>query len=133
MLGKTQALMAEQVQGIYDGLTETFNLPVFEDEIAEDEEKKMADGYHCFVYETSNMKNSNDRKSLTQSVHVYYYSENLDDIDVRTIDIIRSLAGVKGLIFERTTKQRLQKKDTDRFIDRVILIYSRRIIVGCEI
>lgn len=132
-MSKTKALMREQIKGIHDALKDTFNLPVYEDEIAEDEESEMTDGYHCFVYETSGMKNGNDMKSITQAVHIYYYSENRDDVDERTVEIIRSLAEVKGLKFERSEKQRLQKKDTDRYIDRVILTCVRRVIVGCQI
>ncbi|MBO0586459.1 hypothetical protein [Sporosarcina sp. E16_8] len=130
-MSKTKTHMRGQISDIHAGLS-SFSIPVFEDEIAEDEEKGLID-YHCFVYETSGMKNEKDMKSLTQAIHIYYYSENRSDIDEQTVDIIMALSGVKGMTLERTEKQRLQKKDTDRFIDRVILTYVRRINIGCQI
>ena len=132
-MDKTKNHMREQVDAIYDSLSTTFNIPVFEDEIAEDEEALLDNDYHCFVYETGEMKKNNDNKTLSQAVTIYYYSENRNDLDERTIDIMRSLTGVKTMPFVKTVKQRLQKKDTDRYIDRVVFTYARRIPVGCEI
>lgn len=110
---------------------EQFNIPIFEDEIAEDEEEQLyKNGYNCFVFETENIKNSNDMKSVQQKVYVYFYSENLDDLDERTISIILAMRNVTGFTLHRTTKQRLQKKDTDQYVDRVIFEYNRTIKLG---
>lgn len=112
----------------------TFDVPLFEDEIAEDEEEKLYhNDYHCFVYETLNISNNNDLKSLTQTVAIYYYSENRDDLDERTVDIILSLRNVTGFSLNSTMKQRLQKKETDQFVDRVIFEYNRKIVTGGKV
>lgn len=113
---------------------ETFDVPIFEDEIAEDEEEHLyKNGYHCFVFETLDISNNEDFKSLSQVVPIYYYSENRDDLDERTVDIILSLKDVPGFTLNRTTKQRLQKKETDQFVDRVIFEYNRKIVTGCKV
>lgn len=112
----------------------TFDIPLFEDEIAEDEEEQLyQNDYHCFVYETLDISNNDDLKSITQTVAIYYYSENRDDLDERTVDIILSLKDVPGFSLNRTTKQRLQKKETDQFVDRVIFEYNRRIVTGGKV
>lgn len=132
-MSKTKALMRKQVDDLYTRLS-SFNIPVFEDEIAEDEERDFADTtYHCFVYETLAMRKMDDMKSVNQAIVIYYYSENRDDLDEYTIDIIQTLSSIIGVKFERSTKQRLQKKDTDRFIDRIILTFSRRIVMECPL
>jgi len=122
--------MHEQIDEMREAL-KSFSIPLFEDEIAEDEEEELyQNDYHCFVYETLDIAPNNDMKSVVQTIAIYYYSENRDDLDERTVDIILSLKDVKGFSLSRTTKQRLQIKDTDRFIDRVIFEYNRRIVVG---
>lgn len=119
--------MKKQIEQLWAALA-TFNIPVFEDEIAEDEELKLFDdGYHCFVYETLNFSNNNDLKSITQTVAIYYFSENRDDLDERAVDIMNAVNQVTGFTFVRTNKQRLQKKDTDQFVDRIIFEYNRKI------
>lgn len=131
-MSKIKAYMQKQINEMSAALN-TFEVPIFEDEIAEDEEEQLFSNYHCFIYETLNFSNNNDLKSVTQTVAIYYYSENRDDLDERTVDIILSLKDVTGFTFNRTTKQRLQKKDTDQFVDRVIFEYNRKIVTGCKV
>ncbi|MBD7946409.1 hypothetical protein H9650_20135 [Psychrobacillus sp. Sa2BUA9] len=132
-MSKIKEYMQRQIEEMQTAL-ETFNIPLFEDEIAEDEEEKLyQNDYHCFVYETLDISNNDDLKSVTQTVAVYYYSENRDDLDERTVAIILSLKDVPGFSLNRTTKQRLQKKETDQFVDRVIFEYSRKIVTGCKV
>lgn len=108
-----------------------FNIPIFEDEIAEDEEEQLyQNGYNCFVFETENITNNKDMKSVQQKVYIYFYSENLDDLDEWTIEIILAMRNVTGFTLHRTMKQRLQKKDTDQYVDRVIFEYNRKIVLG---
>lgn len=125
----THDFMDKQLHLIYQGLT-TFGLPVYEDEVAPDEEKDLLKNYHCLVYETGPMSKNRDMKTVSQVLTVYYYCENRDDIDKRTIDIVDALESVPRLEFIRTQKQRLQKKDTDQFVDRVILTFARVIPYG---
>ncbi|WP_225434115.1 hypothetical protein [Peribacillus tepidiphilus] len=129
---KTKNLMNEQITGIVNNLQNTFGLPVFEDEIAEDEEASL-EVYNCFVFETSEFKPTNDIRKLSQNINVYYYSENQDNVDEQTIDIITVINAVKGVSFLGSSKERLQVKDTDRFIDRVVLTFKRVIPIECTI
>lgn len=132
-MSKIKEYMHRQIVQMQASLR-TFDIPLFEDEIAEDEEEQLyQNDYHCFVYETLDISNNDDLKSITQTVAIYYYSENRDDLDERTVDIILSLKDVPGFSLNRTTKQRLQKKDTDQFVDRVIFEYNRRIVTGGKV
>jgi hypothetical protein len=131
---KTKRLIREQKEGIFNGLQSQFSLPVFEDEIAEDEEKVLdIEGYNCFVFETSEFQVTKDIKKLKQNIYVSYYSENKDDVDETTIDIISVINPVKGVNFSRSKKERLQMKDTDRFIDRVTLTFERVIPIEYQV
>lgn len=125
--------MQKQIDMLVNGL-KSFGLPVFEDEIAEDEEAEFVNNeYHCFVFETLGMTKMDDLKSINQVIAIYYYSENRDDLDERTIDIINALKDIPKVTFDSSTKQRLQKKDTDQFVDRVVLAYNRQITTKCGV
>jgi hypothetical protein len=131
---KTKRLMREQKEGIFNNLQVQFNLPVFEDEIAEDEEKSLdKNGYNCFVFETSEFQITQDIKKVRQNINVSYYSENRDDVDETSIDIISVLNSVKGVNFSSSRKERLQMKETDRFIDRVTLTFIRMIPIEYQV
>jgi hypothetical protein len=131
---KTKRLMREQKEGIFNNLQTHFNLPVFEDEIAEDEEKSLdKNGYNCFVFETSEFQTTQDIKKVRQNINVSYYSENRDDVDETSIDIISVLNSVKGVNFSSSRKERLQMKETDRFIDRVTLTFIRMIPIEYQV
>lgn len=131
-MSKTKSKMQEQIEALLTALN-TFNIPVFEDDLAEDEEAEFKKKkYNFFIYETGDMVKSDDKKSINQDVIVYYYSENQDDLDEKTVDIISALSDVKMLTLERTQKQRLRRKDKDSYVDRIVFIYTRRIVIqGC--
>lgn len=131
-MSKTKIKMQEQIDALLTGL-KTFGIPVFEDDLAEDEEVGFEKNkYNFFIYETGDMVKSDDKKSINQDVIVYYYSENQDDLDEKTVDIISALSDVKMLTLERTQKQRFRRKDTDSYVDRIVFIYTRRIVIqGC--
>ncbi|GIN71249.1 hypothetical protein J14TS2_17240 [Bacillus sp. J14TS2] len=129
---KTKKLMRKQKSNIYDGIVETFDLPVYEDEIAEDEDERLLEeGYNCFIFETGEFQRTNDFKKVAQNIRIYYYSENRDDVDEQTIDIISTCLKAPGVDFTSTNKERLQMKDTDRYIDRVVLQFRRVIPIEC--
>lgn len=124
---RSKQLLKEQKTGIYNNLQQ-FNLPVFEDELAEDEESSLdVNGYNCFIFETGEFTPTQDIKKLNQSVNVQYFSEKRDDVDEQAIDIISTLTSIKGVYFVGSTKERLRMKDTDRFIDRVTINFVRKI------
>jgi hypothetical protein len=129
---RSKRLMEEQKNGIVENL-KRFELPVFEDEVAEDEDERLLDSsaYNYLVFETSDFKKGNDIKFITQDVYVSYYSENRDDVDEQTIDIISLIDSVKGISFSRSVKERLRVKETDRFIDRVTIMFIRKIPIEC--
>lgn len=131
-MSKTIEKMNQQIDELISQL-KTFNFPVFEDDLAEDEEKEfLKKGYNFFVYETGDMFKNDDKKTIGQDVAVYYYSENRDDLDEFTINIIQALSNIKLLSLVRTQKQRLRRKDTDSYVDRIVLIYRRKIVIpGC--
>lgn len=131
-MSKTITVMNQQIDDLIAQL-KTFNFPVFEDDLAEDEEKEfLKKGYNFFVYETGDMFKNDDMKSISQDIAVYYYSENRDDLDEFTIKIIQALSNIKLLSLVRTQKQRLRRKDTDSYVDRIVLVYARKIVIpGC--
>lgn len=123
---KAKKLMNKQILDLVESLTTTFQLPVFEDEVAEDEEKSLQkEGYNCFVYETGNFTPDENISKVSQSLTVYYYSENKDDVDEKTLDIITVINKINAVSFVTTEKQRLQKKETDQYVDRIVLTFKR--------
>jgi len=124
--------MRQQIDQLVNGLKDQFNLPVFEDEIAEDEEESLTE-FNCFVFETGEFRKTNDIRKVAQDIYVYYYSENRDDVDEQTIDIISILSAIKGIDFVNSIKERLQEKDTDRYVDRVTLVFRRVIPIECQV
>ncbi|MER2111166.1 MAG: hypothetical protein ABS960_00645 [Solibacillus isronensis] len=131
-MSKTITVMNQQIEELINQL-KTFNLPVFEDDLAEDEEKEFLEkGYNFFIYETGDMFKNDDLKTISQDIAVYYYSENRDDLDEQTVKIIQALSNIKLLSLVRTQKQRLKRKDTDSYVDRIVFIYNRKIVIpGC--
>lgn len=124
--------MKEQREEIFNRLN-NFGLSVYEDEIAEDEEQELinSDKYNFFTLEFSDIRSTGNLKQLSQLIIVDYYSENRNDVDEMVIDIITLLKKVKGINFDTTRKDRLQMKDTERYIDRVSIIFKRMIPIEC--
>lgn len=130
---RTKRYINEQREEIFSSLKNNFNLNVYEDEIAEDEEKELinSDSYNFFTLEFSDIRSTNNIKQLFQMFIVEYYSENRDDVDEKVIDVITLLKKIKGVTFDTTRKDRLQMKDTERYIDRVSIIFKRMIPIEC--
>lgn len=124
--------MKEQREEMFNRLN-NFGLSVYEDEIAEDEEQELinSDKYNFFTLEFSDIRSTGNLKQLSQIIIVDYYSENRNDVDEMVIDIITLLKKVKGLNFDTTRKDRLQMKDTERYIDRVSVVFKRKIPIEC--
>lgn len=126
--------MDQQITSLLEVLR-SYDVNVYEDNIpADDDERYKNDnvkGYHLFVYETGDMRKGDDKKSLTQNVIIYYYSEKRDDLDDRTIDIISKInqKSIKLLSLESTEKEQFKVKDKDRYVDRITFIYSRKIVL----
>ncbi|MEB9921181.1 hypothetical protein P4K81_30280, partial [Bacillus cereus] len=118
---KSKRLMKEQRSGIKKALEDGFKLLVVEDELAEDEESQLTEeGYNCFILEYGEFKPSSNERTISQSIYVSYLSENQSNLDEQVIDIISWVGKVKMVSFVVSKSDRLQVKDTDRFIDRVV-------------
>ncbi|MEB9921115.1 hypothetical protein P4K81_29915, partial [Bacillus cereus] len=118
---KSKKLMKEQRSGIKKALEDGFKLLVVEDELAEDEESQLTEeGYHCFILEYGEFQPSSNERTISQSIYVSYLSENQSNLDEQVIDIISWVGKVKMVSFVVSKSDRLQVKDTDRFIDRVV-------------
>ncbi|AJH61646.1 hypothetical protein bcere0016_5000 [Bacillus cereus 95/8201] len=129
---KAKKLMKEQRMGIKKGLEDHFKLLVVEDELAEDEEEQLQEtGYNCFTIEYGEFQPSSNERTISQNIYVSYLSENQDDLDEQTIDIISLVSKVKKLSFVTSKNDRLQMKDTDRYIDRVFFTFRRMIPIEC--
>ncbi|KZR58454.1 hypothetical protein A3781_17345 [Bacillus badius] len=128
--------MKKQKSGVYDILGSHFSLPVYEDEIAEDEEEQLLNfnTYNFFILEMGDFRPSGKPStSILQEIMIDYYSENRDDVDEVTIDVISLVSSIKGVKFTGTQKQRLQVKDLDRYIDRVTFLFRRVIPIECTV
>jgi hypothetical protein len=124
---KQKAYMKKQKTRVYEDLTTTFSLPVFEDEIAKDE---LPDPLNSLLVVYGDLKSTviTDSKSqLYQEVFVVFVSENNTEVEETTLDIITVVNRVPGFTFERTVKERLQKGETETFIDQVTLIFRRKL------
>jgi hypothetical protein len=125
---RAKALIKQQNIMIPQVLGDHFGLPVFQDNI-NDDEVPANHNYFLIVYgdigRTDAQKSTG--KHLRQDIYVVYLSENNDDVDESCLDIISLVEGVKAISFERTTKERVQKADTSEFVDRVTLIFTRLI------
>ena len=108
-------------------LEESFGISVYQDSVSEDEEE----GFHYFIFETGGFRKGNSSNfSLTQDVLVRYYSENRDDLDERTLDIISVLEGI-GYVFNNSNKVGIQIGDTDAYIDEIEINLTRAVKYGC--
>lgn len=125
--------MEKQRSRIYEALS-SFGLPVFEDEIAEDEEQELlqAEKYNFFTIDFGDIATMRDNPTkVSQTVVVEYYSENKNDVDHMTIDIISKMKNINSVFFNQTRKERLKMRDTERYIDRISIVLRRVIPIAC--
>jgi hypothetical protein len=125
---KQKTYMKEQKELVITNLTANFNLPIFEDEISEDEITQTSN-YFLVVY--GDMHSTNSERQMYQEVYVVYVSENNPDVEETTVDIVSTIVKVKGFTFNRTVKERLQKDDTDAYVDQVTIIFKRKLLYEC--
>jgi hypothetical protein len=121
---KLKTYIGKQHQKLIDDLTNTFNLPIFVDEIAEDE---LPADNHYFLIVYGDMVGTGQGQ-VFQEVYVVYISENNLQVEENTVDIISIGSKVPGFTFKRSVKERFQKEDTDNFFDQVTIIFRRKLI-----
>lgn len=127
---RSKKLMNKQQQSIFDDLKSTFSLPVFEDDLTEDE---FPADFNYFLVVYGDFRKTESEKHLVQEVYVVYVTEDNPNVETNTLDIITVIKNIKGVVFERTVKERLQKEDTDSFVDQVTCIFSRRVVIECTL
>lgn len=130
---KAKPYMMEQKQQLVNELKTAFpKIPLFEDEIAEDEEKKFVKGkYSAFVLTMGDFSPNENESILSQDVVVDYYSESRDDVDEMILDIITIMKRIKTFKFVDARKVRARVKDSQRFIDVVSVEFRRSLKYGC--
>ncbi|MDF2605902.1 MAG: hypothetical protein K0S34_92 [Bacillales bacterium] len=110
---------------LVESLETTFGVNVYQDQVSEDEEAN----YHYFIFETGGFVPTQTDYTLNQEVLVRYYSENRDDLDERTLDIISVLKNA-GYSFLRSQKSSIQKGETDSYVDEIELYFNRALKYG---
>ncbi|MCV9886241.1 hypothetical protein [Metabacillus halosaccharovorans] len=127
---KQKNYLKKQNKGIYDNLTAHFNLPIFQDDLAEDE---YPNGYNYFLLIFGDFESTDSINQVSQEIYVVYVTEGNDLVDEHTLDILTLISSVPGISFDRSIKQRLQKKDTDEFLDQVTVIFKRKMSHECKV
>ncbi|WP_197205324.1 hypothetical protein [Cytobacillus firmus] len=130
---KSKEKMLEQKKSIVDGLLNHFpNIPLFQDEIAEDEEQLFKDSkYHLSILIMGDFSTTNSVSRLSQTLSIEYYSEERDDVDETLLDIISIVDAVPAVSFRRSSKVRMKVANTDRFVDVVTIEFERFVKYGC--
>lgn len=119
---KAKRVMNDQQTSIIQKLESTFEIPVVEDELTEDEVKGDLDNFLIIYGDFVKVQSKNQ---LNQEVYVIYLSENKADLETMSVDVISTISAVKALEFVKTIKRRTQKNDTDSYIDQITFIFKR--------
>lgn len=119
---KAKRVMNDQQTSIIQKLESTFEIPVVEDELTEDEVKGDLDNFLIIYGDFVKVESKNQ---LNQEVYVIYLSENKSDLETMSVDVISTISAVKALEFVKTIKRRTQKNDTDSYIDQITFIFKR--------
>lgn len=121
---RLKAYMDKQHNKLTNDLTTAFQLPVFVDEIAEDE---IPEGdYHYFLIVYGDIEGTGEG-TARQEVYVVYVTEKNPKVEENTMDIIAIGNRVPGFEFYRTVKERYRENDTDNYVDQVTIIFRRLI------
>lgn len=125
---KAKALINLQNEQITAALADNFNLPIFQDDVAEDE---RPDKLNLFLVIYGNLEKGESRGSLSQDVYVTYLAEDNNAVETDALDIISSIATIRAVNFVRSEKDRVQKLNTDEYVDRINFIFRRGIRYEC--
>lgn len=102
---------------IVKALQTKFGLNVYYAEVPEQEEN-----IYNYFYFIENKLETNGVKFLTQTVMVAYVSENEDSL--KELEIIDCLEDIK-LHFDHAEYSRVQRQDTNNFVDMVMFYFTR--------
>lgn len=129
---RTKRYMKEQSEGIFEEL-QSFGLSVYEDEVAEDEEEQLfnSEKYNFFTLEYSNINATDSLRQLSQLIIIDYYSEDRHDVWDVVVDVITKVKNIKAITFDRARRERLRMSESERYIDRVSIVFKRVIKLEC--
>jgi hypothetical protein len=130
MNDKAKALINKQNEKIYRNLVDTFQLPVFQDDVAESE---RPDELNLFLIIYGELQEGENQGNINQDIYITYLAENSDTVETDQLDIISSITKINAIRFVRTERDRVQKLETDEFVDRVNFIFRRGIRYECSL
>src|SRR5699024_7437514 len=122
--------MNKQQKEHNDVLKDTFSLPFFQDEVGESE---YIDKHNYFLIVYGSFRSTDSIRHVTQEIYVVYVTEDNPEVETTTLDILTTVSNVRGFVFDRSMKDRLQKKETDDYVDQVTLVFRRQIAYECPI
>lgn len=126
---KEKQRLADQIKKIKESLEDNFNLPLFQDAVAEDE---LPENFNYFILETGEIEVINEPKySVNQTIYITFYSENREDLTGDALDII-SLIQTSAIRFQRTDLNHLKLENQDRYIDQLSFTFARLLKSGCK-
>lgn len=126
---KEKQRLAVQIKKIKESLEDNFNLPLFQDAVAEDE---LPENFNYFILETGEIEVVNEPKySVNQAIYITFYSENREDLTGDALDII-SLIQTSNMRFRRTDLNHLKLENQDRYIDQLSFTFARILKSGCK-
>ncbi|TLS37740.1 hypothetical protein [Pseudalkalibacillus caeni] len=127
---KPKALINKQNQEIYNNLKETFNLPVFQDDVSESE---RPDKLNLFLIIYGDLVQGENTGNMVQDVYITYLAEDSDTIETDSLDIVSSITKIRAIQFVRSERDRVQKLNTDEYVDRINFIFRRGIRYECQV
>jgi energy-converting hydrogenase Eha subunit G len=130
MNDKAKALINKQNEKIYQNLVDTFQLPVFQDDVAESERPNEL---NLFLIIYGELQEGENQGNINQEIYITYLAENSNTVETDQLDIISSITKINAICFVRTERDRVQKLETDEFVDRVNFIFRRGIRYECSV
>ena len=130
MNDKAKALINKQNEKIYRNLVDTFQLPVFQDDVAESERPNEL---NLFLIIYGELQEGENQGNINQEIYITYLAENSNTVETDQLDIISSITKINAIRFVRTERDRVQKLETDEFVDRVNFIFRRGIRYECSL
>ncbi|GGD05408.1 hypothetical protein [Pontibacillus salipaludis] len=127
---RSKDMINKQNAAIYTKLKDTFNLPVFQDEVAEDERPERL---NLFLIKYGKWALGEDKRHLEQDVFVTYLVEASNTIETDVLDIIYAVSSITLIQFVDSQRDRGQKRDTEEFVDQINFIFKRSIKYECPV
>ncbi|PFQ42776.1 hypothetical protein COK05_24315 [Bacillus cereus] len=118
---KYNTKLVQHLETFFDGAK------VYQDVVQEDESKISTIAH--VVFETGGFENLGSI-NYKQEVTVYYFSENREDLDVLQLKFMNSIKKT-GHVCKKTHKDKMQKGNTEFFVDVITFELTRNITNVC--